>query len=563
MGQIEIDIEKDDMDWAPICNYTHYSLLRGFSKPEELAKKCQDNGYKSCGITDYKSISGAVSFHKACIEKGIKPIIGCSFDHFTLLAKNKEGWYNLIELVSSLDEDGNIPSHESKRIFDKKNLICIAPKKYSVLGDDSYAESPAIPRSYYTNREDAPLHRILLCSSLKTTLPKTMKKLKGGELPKDTEQFFIRDDFYLHSSEEMAEILLEECQHEEAAVPAEIVGKCESYEILSPPMLPAFPTPSGESEEEFLTHLCRKGWRKHLLTTGKVEDEGDEKAYAERFKEELGVIKEANLFGYFLIVWDIIRFVVQQKWLSGPGRGSAAGCLISYLMGITKIDPIEYDLLFERFYNSGRNTGDHVSLPDIDIDVPGKKRDVIIEYLKDRYGHGNVSQMITFGRLQGRSAIKEVLRISEACSFSEMNEITKSFPNEADISDQLQEMDAEDRSIIRWSLLNNPEELRDFCFINEQDELDGDYAKFFDQAIRMEGTFKSQGKHPAGVVISREKLSKVCPMVDQKSGDEKIAGLEMSDLESLGHVKFDVLGINLLDKIMKIQDIVEETNNGD
>lgn len=546
------------MDWSPICNYTHYSLLKGFSKPEELAKKCSENGYKACGITDYKSVSGAVSFHQACVKYNIKPVIGCSFDDFTLLAKNKEGWYNLIELVSSLDLDGNIPSEELKRVFSKKNLICISPKRYSSLGDDSYAASPALPCSYYTHRDDAPLHRILICSKLKTTIPKVNKQLKAGELDKQVSEFLTREDFYVHNAEEMAEILLEECKHEEASVPSEIVSKCEYYEILSPPILPAFPTPDGSSEEEFLTHLCREGWRTHLLKQGKVEDKEDEKVYLERFKEESSVIKEANLFGYFLIVWDIIRFVSQQGWLSGPGRGSAAGCLISYLMGITKIDPIEYDLLFERFYNSGRNTGDHVSLPDIDIDVPGKKRDDIIEYLKDRYGHSNVSQMITFGRLQGRSALKEVLRINEACSFSEMNEITKSLPNEADISDQLQEMDEEDRSIIRWSLLNNPEELRDFCFINEQNELDGDYAKFFDQAIRMEGTFKSQGKHPAGVVISREKLGNVCPMVDQKSGDEKIAGLEMSDLESLGHVKFDVLGINLLDKIMKIKDIVEE-----
>ena len=123
-------------------------------------------------------------------------------------------------------------------------------------------------------------------------------------------------------------------------------------------------------------------------------------------------------------------------------------------------------------------------------------------------------------------------------------------------------MDEEERSIIRWALLNNPDELRDFCFINENDQLDGDFAEFFEQAIRIEGTFKSQGKHAAGVVISREKLKQVCPMVDQKKGLEKIAGLEMVDLESLGHVKFDVLGINLLDKIMKIKDIIKETQNG-
>ena len=271
---------------------------------------------------------------------------------------------------------------------------------------------------------------------------------------------------------------------------------------------------------------------------------------------EFDVIENANLFGYFLIVQDIVNHVNSQGWLSGPGRGSAAGCLISYLVGITKIDPIEFDLLFERFYNSGRNTETHVSLPDIDMDVPGNKRDDIITYLKDKYGKGNVSQMLTFGRLQGRSALKEVLRVNAACGFSEMNEITKAIPDEAAISDQLAEMDEEDRSIIRWSLINNPEDLRDYCFINDRGELDGDYAEFFDQAIRIEGTFKTQGKHAAGVVISAEPLHKVCPMVNQKSGGEKIAGLEMADLESLGHVKFDVLGINLLDKIMKIKELV-------
>ena len=240
----------------------------------------------------------------------------------------------------------------------------------------------------------------------------------------------------------------------------------------------------------------------------------------------------------------------------GPGRGSAAGCLISYLIGITQIDPIEFNLLFERFYNAGRNTDGHVSLPDIDIDVPGGKRDEIILYLKNKYGSTNVSQMITFGRLQGRSALKEVLRVNNACGFSEMNEITKSIPDEASISDQLAEMDEEDRSIIRWSLINSAEELRDYCFINSEDQLDGDYAEYFQQAINIEGTFKTQGKHAAGVVISSEELYKVCPMVNPKSGTEKIAGLEMADLEALGHVKFDVLGINLLDKLMMIKELV-------
>jgi DNA polymerase-3 subunit alpha len=241
-------------------------------------------------------------------------------------------------------------------------------------------------------------------------------------------------------------------------------------------------------------------------------------------------------------------------------HNSAAGCLISYLICVTQIDPIEFDLLFARFYNAGRNTEDHISLPDIDMDVPANHRDDVIKYLKDKYGNDKVSQMITFGRLQGRSAIKEVLRVNEACSFAEMNAITKIIPNEAEISDQLAEMDDDDRSIIRWALINNADELQDFCRINDDGSLDGDYSEYFEQAIKLEGTFKTQGKHAAGVVISKEPLYKVCPMVKQKGSSEKIAGLEMVDLEALGHVKFDVLGLTLLDKIMYVEHITKKEN---
>jgi DNA polymerase-3 subunit alpha len=323
---------------------------------------------------------------------------------------------------------------------------------------------------------------------------------------------------------------------------------------LSKPVLPKFDTPNGESEKDYLRTLARKGWKE--LLADKITDEEGRKKYGDRFRKEFEVIEEADLFGYFLIVRDIINYAVEQGWMVGPGRGSAAGCLISYLIGITQIDPIEFDLLFERFYNSGRNTKDNISLPDIDIDIPGKKRDGIISYIKDKYGHGNVSQMVTFGRLQGRSAIKEILRVNEACGFSVMNEITKYIPDEAAISDQLSQMDEEDRSIIRWALQNNEQDLYDYCHVNEKGYLEGDYAEYFEQAIKIEGTLKTQGKHAAGVVISANKLSEVCPMVNSKSSDEKIAGLEMADLEALGHVKFDVLAINLLDKLMYIDYIV-------
>lgn len=528
------------LNWCPLRNYTHYSLLKGFSKPDELAAKCKEEGYTACGIADYKTISGAVSFYQACQKNGIKPIIGCSFDDCSLFAKNSAGWHDLIQLVSSIDEDGNISSTIWSSVIKRGDVIKITN------------DTPLFPISYYVKKEDAVLHRILLCSELKTTLPKVQKQIRNGDLSKDIEYQFTHDDKNVWSKEEAQKAISSKSSKDLENI-SSIINQCESYNILSKPNLPKFACPNNQSEEDYLKELCRVGWKNILIDGDKVSKPEDKEKYLERFKEEFDVIKGANLFGYFLIVRDIIHYCESQGWLCGPGRGSAAGCLISYLIGITKIDPIEFDLLFARFYNAGRNSEDHISLPDIDMDVPGKKRDEVIAYLKNKYGSDHVSQMITFGRLQGRSAIKEVLRINEACSFGEMNAITKSIPNEAEISDQLADMDDEDRSIIRWALINNANELRDFCHINEDGKLDGEYAEYFDQAIKIEGTFKTQGKHAAGVVISAKKLNTVCPMVKQRESSEKIAGLEMADLEALGHVKFDVLGVNVLDKIMYIQ----------
>tara|TARA_B100001939_G_scaffold347952_1_gene371562 strand:+ start:8192 stop:9814 length:1623 start_codon:yes stop_codon:yes gene_type:complete len=540
------------MKWFPLCNFTHYSLQRGFSKPTELASKCSENSYSACGIADYKSISGAVTFYKACVKNNIKPIIGCAFDDFTLFAKNKDGWLDLIQIVSSISAEGDVDNGSLIRLCGKGNLISVAKSESvsPIKGDDFYAKTDSFMDIYYTNKNQAPLHRILLCSKMKTTMPKVQKALANRE-PVENSVFFESNDFYLKDKSEISKILVEDPSMDTFD---EIFNKCENYNILSQPILPKFQTPNGETQKDYLRTLAREGWQK--LLSHKIKDDELKKVYGDRFRSEYAVIEEAKLFGYFLIVWDVINYCVSQGWTVGPGRGSAAGCLISYLIGITQIDPIEFDLLFERFYNAGRNTEDHISLPDIDMDVPGGKRDEIISYLKDKYGQNNVSQMLTFGRLQGRSALKEVLRVNNACGFSEMNEITKSIPDEAAISDQLAEMDEEDRSIIKWALLNNPDDLRDYCFVNDAGYLEGDYSEYFQQAIDIEGTFKTQGKHAAGVVISADELYKVCPMVNPKSGTEKIAGLEMADLEALGHVKFDVLGINLLDKLMMIKELV-------
>ena len=542
------------MDWFPLCNLTHYSLQKGFSKPKQLAEKCRTNNFKACGIADYKSISGAVSFYKACVAQDIKPIIGCSFDNFTLFAKNKDGWFELIQIVSSLSDDGEPDTKLILSLSKNNNLICVAEDESvsPVRGEDFYEKTASFHTSYYTEKEHAELHRIMLCSSMKTTLSKVNKAITNGQTV-DNQVFFESNDFFLRDKLSATELLIDGKDPESFV---DIFSKCKNYNILSQPMLPTFDTPNGQTEKDYLRELARAGWKKML--DDKITDEDERKVYGDRFRKEYDVIEKANLFGYFLIVWDILNHCRDQGWMVGPGRGSAAGCLISYLIGITQIDPIEFDLLFERFYNEGRNTDDHISLPDIDMDVPGDKRDEIIAHLKYKYGADNVSQMLTFGRLQGRSAIKEVLRVNNACGFGEMNEITKYIPDEAAISDQLAEMDEEDRSIIKWALLNNADDLRDYCYVNEDGELKGDFSEFFKQAIDIEGTFKTQGKHAAGVVISAEPLFKVCPMVNQRSGGEKIAGLEMADLEALGHVKFDVLGINLLDKLMKIKELINE-----
>jgi DNA polymerase-3 subunit alpha len=198
-------------------------------------------------------------------------------------------------------------------------------------------------------------------------------------------------------------------------------------------------------------------------------------------------------------------------------------------------------------------------MPDIDVDVPINKREKIIEYIKNKYGLNKVSQMITFNTMKGRGALKEVLRVYDNISFEEMNRITKSIPDEAKIADELQEMkeDTGEASIIRWALENNVDKLKEWCYINDDGSLSGPLSKRFEQAIRLEGTKSNQSKHAAGVVISSQNLSDVCPMIYDSKNKQAIAGMEMQDLDALGLIKFDILGIAYLDKMMCVADLLK------
>jgi DNA polymerase-3 subunit alpha len=408
------------------------------------------------------------------------------------------------------------------------------------------------PDAHYANKEDAIDQRILLCNNLKTTFPEISRKIQNKE-SFGMSCFFESDNFHILSQEEMNDLHTEE-EIENTNIVSDM---CEEYNILDKPRLPKFNCPSNYNVDEYLRQLCRDGWRTKIADN---IPKADQDKYVDRIKSELDILQSAGLSSYFLIVQDIVNYVRQNNWLPGPGRGSAAGCLVSYLIGITSIDPIKYKLLFDRFYNAGRNTKDRVSMPDIDVDVPINKREKVIEYIKQQYGSDKVSQMITFNTIKGRGALKDVLRVYGNVSFEEMNLITKNIPDEAKIADELQEMKDEtgEASIIRWALENNSDKLKEWCHIDESGELQGPLAKRFEQAIRLEGTKSNQSKHAAGVVIGDRQLSAICPMIYDTKTDQTIAGMEMQDLESIGVIKFDILGVAMLDKIMTVQDILQK-----
>lgn len=597
--------------YIPLHVHSHYSLQLGLSRPETILDKCKQLNTTACAITDLNSISGTIAFFKEAKKNNIKPIMGVEINVDTsgtlvLLAKNLNGWKNLIKIVS-LSHNGDTNNKEPRIDITKlkelsQDLICIDGYHRSYLWQQLtdndqlkhdyeqifqshttnlkdiftgyFVEIQLFDESnnkietcktirqlcirsginrvagincYYADQSDSVDQKILLCSKLKSTLPDVSKKIIDN-IDLGINHFFNCDRFYILDNDTMISLYDEE----ELSNTQLISDSCENYSPLNKPTLPTFACPEQfNNPSEYLRQLCRDGWRQKI---DKIIPKDQHHIYVDRIKKELDILDGAGLSSYFLIVRDIIQYIRKNNWLPGPGRGSAAGCLVSYLIGITCIDPIKYNLLFERFYNAGRNTKDRISMPDIDVDVPIEYRDNIIQYIKSKYGTDKVSQMITFNTLKGRGALKEVLRIYGNISFEEMNQITKHIPDEAKIADELQELKEEEgsASIIMWALENNADKLKDWCSIDDNGQLIGPLAKRFEQAIRIEGTKYNQSKHAAGIAIAAEQLDHLCPMIFDNKTQQYIAGLEMSDLEALGIVKFDILGIALLDKIMSV-----------
>lgn len=567
--------------YIPLQNYSHYSVLDSVLKPDELAKEAASRGFSAAAITDLNNMSGIVQFHEKCNELKIKPILGITLTFysggtFVLLAKNYDGYQELLKVASfanSKDRYTNGAKLDSDDLnaFDLSNMIFMTGHEgsslYNYVYDDGLerlndewekditghalvinkavkgggaflqidpAFSQEIKDIYeqisikydwpivynniiqYKDQNNTDLYDIVKATQLKTTVSKLNKKLYKG--------------FYDPSSIE-------------CPISIHIASLIEQFEIQKKPALPHFKCPDGLTSRNYVRKMC---WEKM-----KGLGISDNQKYIDRIAHEIKVIEQADMMDYFLIIQDIINYTKSLGFLTGPGRGSAAGCLMSYLLGITKIDPLKYDLLFERFYDASR-----AGLPDIDLDVPQRAREPVIEYIMNKYGQNYTAQVATYQTLMGRAALKAVFRALDSCSFQEMNEITKNIEDKAKIADELQEMkdNGLQPSVILWALENKAAKLSQYCkmtsFSSEGYTLEGQYAKEFDLAIRLEGVKSATSKHAAAVIVGASPLANLVPMIWDEKTKKQIVGVEFEDAEKMSLCKIDVLGLQTLDKIM-------------
>jgi len=434
---------------------------------------------------------------------------------------------------------------------------------------------------HYANPEDAQSQRLMVMTKMKETEASVENKLMSNEDGHDLMTFFVSDNFYIHSPEEMSKKFTDE----EMQVSNDIADMIDDYTLAHKPYIPEYKISKDlhdilnkcehlpiykackNKAEQYLTYLCitqaqiKQPWNK---TKYSKED------YWNRLSNELNIIYEAELSNYFLVVWDYCMAADYRpadhsfNWSmddtnTNPipralGRGSACGCLISYLTGVTGIDPLEYGLIFGRFYNKGRNTGDHIELPDIDIDFSVEGREWIIEYIKHKYGNEQVAQMITFQRMQGKAALKDIFRVKDIENYFELaNEISKYITDEASISDELQELRQEfgdTYGLIQYAL-DHSDEIKKFYN-------DEKLKPLFEQAIKCEGRKRSQGKHPSGVVVTPKPINQCFPMALDTKTKELLIGFDMNDAAKSGATKLDILGTTILDKLKMVEDLVNE-----
>jgi DNA polymerase-3 subunit alpha len=557
--------------------------LDGACEIDRLARRLSELGMKSCAITDHGAMYGVIDFYKKMLAYGIKPIIGAEVYmaertmqdkepgvddeqyHLVLLAKDIQGYKNLMKLVSlgftegfyykpRIDMDilakyseglialsgclaGRIPSLLLKGNFDEAKNIAL--QLNSIFGQDNFfievqdhglldqrriindlirlSQETGIPLVatndvHYIQKEDALAQDVLMCIQT------------GKTLDEENRMKFESSEFYLKSPEEMASLFSYIPEALENTI--RIAESCNVTLDFGTIHLPSFRVPEGLTEDEYLNRLCYKGAReRYPEITGEIK---------QRLDYELETIKKMGYSSYFLIVWDFINFARQNGIMVGPGRGSAAGSLVAYCLYITNIDPLKYNLLFERFLNPER-----ISMPDIDVDFCYERRQEVIDYVVRKYGQDRVAQIVTFGTMAARAAIRDVGRVM-GYPYGEVDRIAKMVPAELGIT-------------IENALTLNPE-LKKLYEENER------IRRLIDIAKDLEGFPRHASTHAAGVVISKDPIVEHVPL--HKLGDSNVTTqYTMTALEELGLLKMDFLGLRTLTVIRDAINIIRRTKN--
>lgn len=575
--------------------HTEYSLLDGANRIDKMVKKIQELGMSSVAVTDHGNMFGTIQFYQQAKKNGIKPIIGCEvyispttrFDksqsasasahHLVLLAKDDVGYKNLIKLVSlgytegfyykpRIDREilsqyadgligmtaclkGEVPywfTHEQdekamaiageyRDIFGKDNFYLelqyhhikeqeIANRELVKLAKKYDLPLVATNDAHYLNKADATPHDLLLCIGT------------GKRVSDEHRMRYASDEFYIKSAAEMADVFGDYPEALENTLT--IAERCNVEFEFGKFILPVYEVPDGHTFDTYMEELARDGLEERLDVIFKHAPEAEHEKlraiYEERLDVELDIIRTMGYAGYFLIVWDFINYAKQHGIPVGPGRGSAAGSLVAFGMRITDIDPIKYNLLFERFLNPER-----VSMPDIDVDFCMNRREEVIKYVSRKYGKENVSQIATFGTLGAKAVVRDVGRVLDM-SYGDVDKIAKLIPNELKMT-------------LEKSLNSVPE-------MRELKESDPKVAELLDNAQVLEGLTRHVSTHAAGVVISPKPLDEFVPLYKGTKEDDEISTqYPMGDLEKVGLLKMDFLGLRNLTMISDTLDFIKQS----
>ncbi|MBQ3118456.1 MAG: DNA polymerase III subunit alpha [Clostridia bacterium] len=570
------------MGFVHLHVHTEFSFLDGACRIHGLVSRAKELGMTALAITDHGNMCGVIDFYKECNAQGIKPLIGCevyvaardlsekSHDngntthHLVLIAKDNEGYKNLTKIVSKGWMDGfYYKPRVDYSVIEQyhEGLICMSAclageiprailadedaharalveKYHALFGEDFYLEiqNHAIPEQkkanagiirlaneyniglvatndvHYIEKDDAKYQDLLMCIQ-------TNRKVS------DTDRMaFETDEFYLKSEEEMNELF--------GAIPEtisnteKIAEKCNVTFEFGVLKLPQYDVPDGMTSYEYLKQLCEEGLTRRY---------GENREAKERLDFELDVIRSMGYVDYFLIVWDFIKYAKDNGIPVGPGRGSAAGSIVSYCLEITNIDPIRYGLIFERFLNPER-----VSMPDIDVDFCNEDRQRVIDYVVEKYGRERVCQIITFNKMKAKNAIRDVGRVLDV-SYADTDSIAKMIPFDLKMT-------------IQKALELNPD-------MRARYETDAIAKELIDDAIKLEGLIRNAGTHAAGVVIAKEPVTEYLPL--QKNDDVVITQFPKDTVEELGLLKMDFLGLRNLGIIKDALNIIKASTGED